>query len=116
MNENFKQNRYMVSKDNMNVITMNSTNKKNNFGEKLQSNIYQNNPFKKVIIGSTVGVVGSFSAGIIAVGVSGAYVSGGILFYGTALVVGGWICCYWCSSRINTCSSSNPWGNRIWYL
>jgi hypothetical protein len=50
----------------------------------------QDNPFKKVIIGSTVGVVGSFSTSIIALGMSGAYISGGILFYDTAFLVSGW--------------------------
>ena len=50
----------------------------------------QDNPFKKVIMGSPVGVVGSFSASIIAIGLSGAYISGGILFYDTALLVGGY--------------------------
>ena len=47
MNLNFVQNRYMDSKDNMNVITTNSTNKINNFLSNLQSNIYQNNPCQK---------------------------------------------------------------------
>ena len=63
--------------------------KEDNF--KLAIDYYsQDNPFKKVIIGSTVGVVGSFSTSIIAIGMSGAYVSGGILFYDTALLVSGW--------------------------
>lgn len=63
--------------------------KEDNF--KLAIDYYsQDNPFKKVIIGSTVGVVGSFSTSIIAIGMSGAYISGGILFYDTALLVGGW--------------------------
>ena len=50
----------------------------------------EDNPFRKVIIGSTVGVVSSFSTSIIALGLSGAYISGGILFYDTALLVGGY--------------------------
>ena len=50
----------------------------------------KDNPFNKVIIGSTIGVVGSFSSAIIALGVSGAYISGGILFYDTAFLVGGY--------------------------
>ena len=50
----------------------------------------KDNPFKKVIIGSTVGVVGSYSAAIIALGFSGAYISGGILFYDTALLAAGY--------------------------
>lgn len=63
--------------------------KEDNF--KLAIDYYsQDNPFKKVIIGSTVGVVGSFSTSIIAIGMSGAYISGGILFYDTALLVSGW--------------------------
>jgi len=63
--------------------------KEDNF--KLAIDYYsKDNPFKKVIIGSTVGVVGSFSASIIAIGLSGAYISGGILFYDTALLVGGY--------------------------
>ena len=41
----------------------------------------EDNPFTKIIIGSTVGVGVSFSASIIAIGLSGAYISGGILFY-----------------------------------
>ena len=50
----------------------------------------KDNPFKKVIIGSTIGVVGSYSAAIVALGMSGAYISGGILFYDTAFLVGGY--------------------------
>ena len=50
----------------------------------------KDNPFKKVIIGSTIGAVGSYSAAIIAIGMSGAYISGGVLFYDTALVLGGY--------------------------
>ena len=63
--------------------------KEDNF--KLAIDYYsQDNPFKKVIIGSTVGVGVSFSASIIALGISGAYISGGILFYDTAFLVGGY--------------------------
>ena len=70
---------------NINEVKM----KEDNF--KLAIDYYsKDNPFKKVIIGSTVGVVGSFSASIIAIGLSGAYISGGILFYDTALLVGGY--------------------------
>ena len=50
----------------------------------------KDNPFKKVIIGSTIGVVGSYSAAIVALGFSGAYISGGILFYDTAFLVSGY--------------------------
>ena len=50
----------------------------------------KDNPFKKVIIGSTVGVVGSYAAAITALGASGAYISGGILFYDTAFVLSGY--------------------------
>ena len=50
----------------------------------------KDNPFKKVIIGSTIGVVGSYSAAIVALGMSGAYISGGILFYDTAFLVSGY--------------------------
>ena len=50
----------------------------------------EDNPFTKIIIGSTVGVGVSFSASIIALGLSGAYISGGILFYDTAFLVGGY--------------------------
>ena len=50
----------------------------------------KDNPFKKVIIVSTIGVVGSYSAAIVALGMSGAYISGGILFYDTAFLVGGY--------------------------
>ena len=74
-----------------NFININDANKLKQDNFNLAIDYYsQNNPFKKVIIGSTVGVVGSFSASIIAIGVSGAYISGGILFYDTALVVGGY--------------------------
>ena len=60
---------------NLNDVKM----KEDNF--KLAIDYYsKDNPFKKVIIGSTVWVVGSFSASIIAIGLSGAYISGGILF------------------------------------
>ena len=63
----------------------------NDITNKLATDYYdKDNPFKKVIIGSTVGIVGSYSTAIIAFGISGAYISGGILFYDTAFVVGGW--------------------------
>ena len=76
---------------NNNFININDANKLKQDNFNLAIDYYsQNNPFKKVIIGSTVGVVGSFSASIIAIGVSGAYISGGILFYDTAFVVGGY--------------------------
>jgi len=65
------------------------SNKEKNF--QLAVDYYtKDNPFKKVIIGSTIGVVGSYSAAIVALGVSGAYISGGVLFYDTAYVVGGY--------------------------
>ena len=72
------------------TLNLNDAKKKeDNF--KLAIDYYsKDNPFKKVIIGSTVGVVGSFSASIIAIGLSGAYISGGILFYDTVLLVGGY--------------------------
>ena len=74
-----------------NFLNLNDSNKIREDNFKLAIEYYsEDNPFKKVIIGSTVGVVGSFSASIIALGISGAYISGGILFYDTALVVGGW--------------------------
>ena len=74
-----------------NYFNIEKANKKKEDNFNLAVDYYtQDNPFKKVIIGSTVGVVGSFSASIIAIGVSGAYISGGILFYDTALVVGGY--------------------------
>ena len=74
-----------------NFINMNDANKIKEDNFKLAIDYYSNdNPFKKVIIGSTVGVVGSFSASIIAIGLSSAYISGGILFYDTAFLVGGY--------------------------
>ena len=74
-----------------NILNINETNKMKEDNFKLAIDYYsEDNPFKKVIIGSTVGVVGSFSASIIALGVSGAYISGGILFYDTAFLVGGY--------------------------
>ena len=74
-----------------NILNINETNKMKEDNFKLAIDYYsEDNPFKKVIIGSTVGVVGSFSASIIAIGVSGAYISGGILFYDTALLVSGY--------------------------
>ncbi len=74
-----------------NFLNLNDSNKIREDNFKLANDYYsEDNPFKKVIIGSTVGVVGSFSASIIALGISGAYISGGILFYDTALLVGGW--------------------------
>ena len=74
-----------------NILNINETNKMKEDNFKLAIDYYsEDNPFKKVIIGSTVGVVGSFSASIIALGVSGAYISGGILFYHTAFLVGGY--------------------------
>ena len=72
-------------------ININNANKIKEDNFKLAIDYYsQDNPFKKVIIGSTVGVVSSFSASIIALGLSGAYISGGILFYDTAFLVGGY--------------------------
>jgi predicted GTPase len=63
----------------------------NEINNKLATDYYdKDNPFKKVIIGSSVGIVGSYSTAIIALGMSGAYISGGILFYDTAFVVAGW--------------------------
>ena len=74
-----------------NILNINNANKIKEDNFKLAVDYYsQDNPFKKVIIGSTVGVVGSFSASIIAIGMSGAYISGGILFYDTAFLVGGY--------------------------
>ena len=73
------------------ILNLDEANKKKEDNFKLAIDYYsQDNPFKKVIIGSTVGVVGSFSASIVAIGVSGAYISGGILFYDTAFLVGGY--------------------------
>lgn len=74
-----------------NFINANEVNKIKEDNFKLAIDYYsEDNPFKKVIIGSTVGAVGSFSASIIAIGISGAYISGGILFYDTAFLVGGY--------------------------
>ena len=73
------------------LLNIDEANKKKEDNFQLAINYYsQDNPFKKVIIGSTVGVVSSFSASIVAIGISGAYISGGILFYDTAFVVGGY--------------------------
>lgn len=72
-------------------INVDDTNKIKEDNFQLAIDYYsEDNPFKKVIIGSTVGVVGSFSAAITAIGVSGAYISGGILFYDTAFLVAGY--------------------------
>ena len=63
----------------------------NEITNKLATDYYdKDNPFKKLIIGSTVGIVGSYSTAIIAFGITGAYISGGIIFYDTSLVVGVW--------------------------
>ena len=72
-------------------INVDDTNKIKEDNFQLAIDYYsEDNPFKKVIIGPTVGVVGSFSAAITAIGVSGAYISGGILFYDTAFLVAGY--------------------------
>ena len=73
------------------LLNIDEANKKKEDNFQLAINYYsQDNPFKKVIIGSTVGVVGSFSASVVAIGISGAYISGGILFYDTAFLIGGY--------------------------
>ena len=49
----------------------------------------RDNPYKKVIIGASVGVIGSYSTAIIALSFSQAFISGGILYYDTACLICG---------------------------
>ena len=50
----------------------------------------KDNPFKKIIIGSTVGAIGSYSASTIALSMSGAYLYGGLLFYDNSILFAGY--------------------------
>ena len=56
----------------------------------LAKDYYSNdNPFTKVMIGAGAGVIGGYSAAIVALGISEAFIAGGILFYDTPFLVAG---------------------------
>ena len=56
----------------------------------LAKDYYSNdNPFTKVMLGAGAGVIGGYSAAIVALGISEAFIAGGILFYDTPFLVAG---------------------------